>query len=398
MTEEKNPQAEGNNGAEHDAGPELTQELAPKSESELLPVLPLDDVVVLPHMTVTLGVEEESQRAATEAARQGSHLVVLVPRIEGRFAQVGTVARLQDSGQLPNGAEVTILRGEYRARLGGGQADVGGVLWVQVQPAVDTDQPSERARELAPEYRATLENLVGSRGVGGAIPFIRAARTPGHLADLAGYSPDLSVEQKVEVLETIDVEARLTRLIEWTKSFLADASLKEQIRSDVQEGMEKTQREFLLRQQLEAIRKQLGEGSGNVVSTYRERLDAAAMPEAGRKEVERELDRVERTSEQNPEYGWIRTWLDWMFDIPWGIRSQDNYDLAEARRILDEDHTGLDDVKDRIIEFLAVRKLREERGLAVLGGRGSGAIVTLVRPPGGGKASLGEAGAPARGR
>src|SRR3984893_4746485 len=398
MTQEENPEKEGTTEGEQEPESERTGELALKAESELLPVLPLDDVVVLPHMTVTRGVEGESQRAATEAARQGSHLVVLVPRIEGRFAQVGTVARLQDSGQLPNGAAVTILRGEYRARLGGGQADVGGVLWVPVQPAPDTDRPSERAQELAREYRALLENLVESRGVGDAIPFIRAARTPGPLADLAGYSPDLTVEQKVEVLETIDIEARLSRLIEWTKGFLADASVKEQIRSEVQEGMEKTQREFLLRQQMEAIKKQLGEGSGDVVSAYRERLDAAGMPEAVRKEVERELDRLERTSEQNPEYGWIRTWLDWMFDIPWGIRSQDNYDLAEARRILDEDHTGLDDVKDRIIEFLAVRKLREERGLAVLGGRGSGAIVTLVRPPGGGKASLGEAGAPARGR
>jgi ATP-dependent Lon protease len=398
MTKEENPKTEGTTEAEQEPESERTAELAPKSESELLPVLPLDDVVVLPHMTVTLGVEGDTQRAAIEAARQGNHLVVLVPRIEGRFAQVGTVARLQDSGQLPNGAEVTILRGEYRARLGGGQADVGGVLWVQVQPAVDTDQPSERARELAREYRAMLENLVESRGVGGAIPFIRAARTPGHLADLAGYSPDLSVEQKVEVLETIDVELRLTRLIEWTKGLLADASVKEQIRSEVQEGMEKTQREFLLRQQLEAIRKQLGEGSGDVVSTYRERLDAAAMPEAVRKEVERELDRLERTSEQNPEYGWIRTWLDWMFDIPWSIRSQDNYDLAEARRILDEDHTGLDDVKDRIIEFLAVRKLREERGLEATAERGLGAIITLVGPPGVGKTSLGASVARALGR
>ena len=398
MTQEENPEKEGTTEGEQEPESERTAELAPKSESELLPVLPLDDVVVLPHMTVTLGVEGDTQRAAIEAARQGNHLVVLVPRIEGRFAQVGTVARLQDSGQLPNGAEVTILRGEYRARLGGGQADVGGVLWVQVQPAVDTDQPSERARELAREYRAMLENLVESRGVGGAIPFIRAARTPGHLADLAGYSPDLSVEQKVEVLETIDVELRLTRLIEWTKGLLADASVKEQIRSEVQEGMEKTQREFLLRQQLEAIRKQLGEGSGDVVSTYRERLDAAAMPEAVRKEVERELDRLERTSEQNPEYGWIRTWLDWMFDIPWSIRSQDNYDLAEARRILDEDHTGLDDVKDRIIEFLAVRKLREERGLEATAERGLGAIITLVGPPGVGKTSLGASVARALGR
>ncbi len=187
-------------------------------------------------------------------------------------------------------------------------------------------------------------------------------------------------------------------LIGWTKSILADASLKEKIRSDVAEGMEKTQREFLLRQQLEAIKKQLNEGSTDVVSTYRERVATAGIPEGVLVEVNRELDRLERTSEQNPEYGWIRTYLDWMLDIPWNVRSEDNYDLVEARRILDEDHTGLSDVKDRIIEFLAVRKLRKERGLEVLGGRGSGAIITLVGPPGVGKTSLGESVARALGR
>ena len=370
----------------------------PELKSELLPVLPLDDVVVLPHMTATIGVEGEAQRAAIEAARQGSHEVLLVPRVDGKYASVGTIARLQDSGQLPTGAEVSILRGEHRAKLGTGQADVGGALWVQVEPLTEPDPPTEKALELMREYRAMLENLVESRGAGGVIAFVRQARTPGHLADLAGYSPDLTMEQKLEVLETIDVEARLTKLIEWTRQILADASLKEKIRSDVTEGMEKTQREFLLRQQLEAIKKQLNEGSTDVVSTYRERVAKAGMPENVLTEVNRELDRLERTSEQNPEYGWIRTYLDWMLDIPWNVRSDDNYDLAEARRILDEDHTGLGDVKDRIIEFLAVRKLRKERGLEVLGGRGSGAIITLVGPPGVGKTSLGESVARALGR
>ena len=243
-----------------------------------------------------------------------------------------------------------------------------------------------------------LENLVESRGVPQVIQFLRAAKTPSHLSDLAGYSPDLTMDQKLEILETLDLEERLTKLIGWTKQILADASLKEKIRSDVAEGMEKTQREFMLRQQLEAIKKQLNEGSTDVVSTYRERVTKAEMPENVLTEVNRELDRLERTSEQNPEYGWIRTYLDWMLDLPWNVRSDDNYDLAEARRILDEDHTGLGDVKERIIEFLAVRKLRKERGLEVLGGRGSGAIITLVGPPGVGKTSLGESVARALGR
>ena len=367
-------------------------------KSELLPVLPMDDVVVLPHMTLTLAVEGDPSKAAIEAARQGSRLILLVPRIEGRFGSIGTVARLGDSAELPTGAEAFTLRGEYRARLGGGQADIGGALWVKADPVPDPDPPTEKVVELAREYRAMIENLLESRGIPQVVQFLRAAKTPGHLADLAGYSPDLTTEQKLEVLETLDLEERLTKLIGWTRQILADASLKEKIRTDVAEGMEKTQREFLLRQQLEAIKKQLGEGGSDVTSTYRERVAKAGMPDGVRTEVERELDRLERTSEQNPEYGWIRTYLDWMLDIPWNVRSEDNYDLVEARRILDQDHTGLSDVKDRIIEFLAVRKLRQERGLEMLGGRGSGAIITLVGPPGVGKTSLGESVARALGR
>jgi ATP-dependent Lon protease len=358
----------------------------------------MDDVVVLPHMAVTLAVEGDSQKAAIEAARQGSRLVLLVPRIDGHFGSIGTVARLGDSAELPTGAEAFMIRGEYRAKLGSGQADIGGALWVKADPVIEPEPPTEKSVELGREYRAMLENLVESRGIPQLVQFLRAAKTPSHLADLAGYSPDLTMEQKLEVLETLELEERLAKLIRWTKQILADASLKEKIRSDVAEGMEKTQREFLLRQQMEAIKKQLGEGGGDVASTYRERVAKAGMPENVLVEVNRELDRLERTSEQNPEYGWIRTYLDWMLDLPWNVRSEDNYDLAEARRILDEDHTGLADVKDRIIEFLAVRKLRKERGLEVLGGRGSGAIITLVGPPGVGKTSLGESVARSLGR
>src|SRR5216683_1205794 len=366
--------------------------------NELLPVMPMDDVVVLPHMTVTLAVEGDTAKAAIEAARQGNRLILLVPRIDGKYGTIGTVARLGDSAELPTGAEAFMLRGEYRARLGSGQADIGGALWVKAEALADPDPASPKAIELSREYRAMLENLVESRGVPQVVQFLRAAKTPGHLADLAGYSPDLTTDQKLEVLETVDLEERLTKLIGWMKQILADASLKEKIRSDVAEGMEKTQREFLLRQQMEAIKKQLNEGGSDVVATYRERVVKAGMPEAVLVEVERELGRLERTSEQNPEYGWIRTYLDWMLDIPWNVRSDDNYDLGEARRILDQDHTGLADVKERIIEFLAVRKLRKERGLEVLGGRGSGAIITLVGPPGVGKTSLGESVARALGR
>src|SRR2546430_6276083 len=371
--------------------------LAPPKPN-LLPAPPMHGRVPLPQMPVPRAAGGKSKKAAFGAARQGNRLVLLVPRIDGKFGAIGTAARLGESAELPTGAEAFMMRGEYRARLGSGQADIGGALWVKADPILDPEPATEKSQELAREYRALLENLAESRGVPQVVQFLRAARTPGHLADLAGYSPDLSTEQKLEILEMTDLEARLTKLIGWTKGILADASLKEKIRSDVAEGMEKTQREFLLRQQLEAIKKQLNEGQTDVVSTYRERIAKAEMPESVLAEVNRELDRLERTSEQNPEYGWIRTYLDWMLDIPWNVRSEDNYDLRKARAILDEDHTGLSDVKDRIIEFLAVRKLRQERGLEVLTGRGRGAIITLVGPPGVGKTSLGESVARALGR
>jgi ATP-dependent Lon protease len=365
--------------------------------TELLPILQLDDAVVLPGMTVPLAIEGDNQQAAVTAAQNGNRRLLLVPRVGGTFSAIGTVAQLVETGKLPTGADVSILQGLHRARIGSGQSDIGGALWVQVEPLPDGD-PTDSARELAREYRALIESLLESRGAGRVIEAVRSVRHPGQLADLSGYSPDLSVEQRLTVLETLDIEDRLTQLIAWTKDILADVSVREKIRTEVNEGMEKTQRDYLLRQQMEAIKKQLGEGGDNLAAGYRARLEDAGMPDLVRKEVEREIDRFEATSEQNPEHGWIRTYLDWIFEIPWNVRSEDNFDLAEARRVLDADHTGLEDVKDRILEFLAVRKLRHERGLTVSGGRGSGAIITLVGPPGVGKTSLGESVAHALGR
>jgi ATP-dependent Lon protease len=350
-------------------------------------------------MAVTIPLERGESQAAIEAARAGDGQVLLIPRVEGRYAKVGTLARVEDSRKLPNGIEVAILQGFSRAAAGGAASGTGAALRVLAQPLADVNPLTERAHVLAREYKALIENLLEVRGAEEVIETIRAIDRPSQLADLAGYSPDLSIERKVEVLETLDVEARLEKLIAWNREILAEASLKDKIRSEVREGMEKRQREFLLRQQLEAIKKELGEGGDeDVAGDYRKRIEEAGMPEAVRKEVERELDRLERTSEQNPEYGWIRTYLDWMLDLPWNKRTEDRFDVSEARRILDEDHSGLDDVKDRIIEFLAVKKRRETRGLDVVGGRGSGAIITLVGPPGVGKTSLGESVARALGR
>jgi ATP-dependent Lon protease len=370
-----------------------------KLDTQILPLLPLTTGVVLPGMVVTLTIESDDARTAVSAARATGAELLLVPRVESRYARVGTVGKVEDVGSLPSGMEAVVIRGMHRATIGAGVPGTGDATWVQVEPSPDPSETTERARELAREYRAILESIVESRGVPQVAEFLRGIQDPGAMADTAGYSPDLSFEQKVEILETLDVEQRLEKVLAWSRDILGELSLKDKIRQDVREGMEKTQREYLLRQQMDAIKKELGEeGGGDAVAEYRRKIEESGMPEGARREAERELGRLEQMSEQSPEYGWIRTYLDWMTEIPWSVRTEDNLDIADARRILDEDHTGLSDVKDRIIEYLAVRKLRQERGLGEVTGRGSGAILTLVGPPGVGKTSLGESVARALGR
>ena len=370
-----------------------------KLDTQILPLLPLTTGVVLPGMVVTLTIESDDARTAVSAARATGGELLLVPRVDSRYARVGTVGKVEDVGSLPSGMEAVVIRGLHRATIGAGVPGTGDATWVQVDPSPDPAEPTERALELAREYRAVLENIVESRGVPQVAEFLRGIQDPGAMADTAGYSPDLSFEQKVEILETLDVEQRLEKVLAWSRDILGELSLKDKIRQDVREGMEKTQREYLLRQQMDAIKKELGEeGGGDVVAEYRRKIEESGMPDCARREAERELGRLEQMSEQSPEYGWIRTYLDWMTEIPWSVRTEDNLDIADARRILDEDHTGLSDVKDRIIEYLAVRKLRQERGLGEVTGRGSGAILTLVGPPGVGKTSLGESVARALGR
>jgi ATP-dependent Lon protease len=271
---------------------------------------------------------------------------------------------------------------------------------VQLEP-VAAPTLTTKTQELAREYRAVLENILLTRGAARMAERLRDVHEPSAVADLAGYSPDLSLEQKVQVLETIDLDARLRLVLGWARDILADLTLRERVKTNVEEGMEKTQREFLLRRQLEAIKKELGDDSEGEASpdSYRSRVEERDLPEAVRTAVLREVGRLERTSEQSPERGWIQTWLDTVLELPWGVESPDNLEIDEAARILDEDHDGLKDVKERILEHLAVRKLQAERGLTPVNGvRGAGAILALVGPPGVGKTSLGESVARALGR
>ena len=368
-------------------------------DTQILPLLPLTSGVVLPGMVVTLTIESDEARRALAASESSGGELLLVPRIGPSYAKIGTVAKVEDVGRLRSGLEALVIRGMVRAVVGTGVAGTGQTTWVQFEPRPDPEISSERARGLSREYKAVLENIVEARGVPEVADFLRGLSDPGQVADTAGYSPDLSIERKVEVLETLDVEQRLEKVLDWAKEVLAELELKDKIRTDVRDGLEKNQREYILRQQMDAIRKELGDESGEgIVEEYRKKIADANMPEGARKEAERELGRLEAMSEQSPEYGWIRTYLDWMTEIPWDVRTEDNLEIDAARAILDEDHTGLSDVKDRIVEYLAVRKLRQERGLGPSSGRGSGAILTLVGPPGVGKTSLGESVARALGR
>ena len=232
-------------------------------------------------------------------------------------------------------------------------------LWVEADPVAESASVSGRAREMAHEYRAVVRGIAEKLGSPRIADALAGVDDPGALADTAGWSPDLSVERKVELLEELDPELRLEKALGWVRETLAELDLSEQIRSRVSEGMDKTQREFLLRQQMQAIREELGESgdADDAVAEYRRKLSEMVLPQDVRVAVEREVDRFERMSEQSPEHGWIRTWLDTVLEIPWGTRSDEHVDVVAARDILDADHTGLEDVKDRIVEYLAVRKL-----------------------------------------
>jgi ATP-dependent Lon protease len=365
-----------------------------------LPVLPLTDSVVLPGMVVPIRLDQPEPRAAVDAAQNGSEgerRILLVPRPDGHYASVGTIAVLEQVGRMPTGEPAAVVRGEQRARIGSGVTGPGAALWVEATPIPD-NTVNGRTEELAKEYKALVVSLLQRRNAWQVIDSVQQITDPGQLADTAGWSSWLDTERKLALLNEIDVTKRLELLIGWTREHLAEQEVTEKIADDVREGMEKTQREFLLRQQLAAIRKELGEDEPEGADDYRTRVESADLPDHVRKAALTEVGKLERASDQSPESGWIRTWLDTVLDIPWSESTTDNDDLVAARAILDADHAGLDDVKERLIEFLAVRARRNRRGLGTVGGRGSGAVLSLVGPPGVGKTSLGESVARAMGR
>ncbi|MFF0227837.1 endopeptidase La [Streptomyces sp. NPDC004629] len=378
-----------------------------------LPVLPLDDEVVLPGMVVPLDLNDTDVRAAVEAAQAaaraepGKPRVLLVPRIDGTYASTGVLGTVEQVGRLADGDPGALIRGRSRVRIGAGTTGPGAALWVEgtrIDEQVPEPLPGHVA-ELVKEYKALATAWLRKRGAWQVVDRVQAIEDVSALADNSGYSPFLTTEQKIELLETGDPVARLRLASQQLRDHLAEQDVAETIAKDVQEGVDKQQREFLLRRQLEAVRKELRELNGDQDSEesddYRARVEAADLPEKVREAALKEVDKLERSSDQSPEGSWIRTWLDTVLELPWNERTDDKasaYDIQGAKAILDAEHAGLEDVKERITEYLAVRKRRTDRGLGVIGGRRGGAVLALVGPPGVGKTSLGESVAHAMGR
>ena len=349
-------------------------------------LIPLDDTVVFPTMDVTLPVDVGDDER-----------VLLVPRHETEFAKVGTIAHVADRVRLPGGGRAVSLSGEMRGIAGAASTDAFGRLRVEVEEAPDTVPVDGRTRDLEREYRATVEEILEARGADERVgAFLRAIAEPGALADTIGYSPDVTFEDKVRVLETVDVTERLELAVKLQRDRLTELQVRRRIREDVQSGAEQQQREYFLRKQMESIQRELGEDSANIVEEYRAKIEEAGMPDEVREQADKELGRLERMGEQSGEASMIRSYLDWLIAVPWSKHSEEKLDPVHAREILDRDHAGLEDVKDRITEYLAVRKLRTDRGIAE--DKKSGAILTLIGPPGTGKTSIGESIARATGR
>jgi ATP-dependent Lon protease len=361
-----------------------------RSRKPVLRLIPLEDTVVFPSMGITLTVDVGDDEQ-----------VVLVPRHENEFLEVGTVAEVSEQIRLPGGGRAVALSGQHRTLIGAAQTGPEGELRVEVDERPDDMPVDRRTRELEREYRAIVEEILELRGDDGRIAaFLRAIVEPGPLADSAGYSPNLTYEQKVQLLRTLDVADRLELAVKLQRESLAELQVRKRIREDVQEGAEKQQREYFLRKQMESIRKELGEDEGSVAEEYRSKIEEAQMPQEVQEQALKELARLERMGDQTGESSMIRTYLDWLIAVPWSKRSEEHLDPVAAREVLDADHAGLEDVKDRVTEYLAVRKLRQDRGIETDGrvGNRSGAILTLIGPPGTGKTSIGESVARATGR
>ncbi len=377
-------------------------------EPETLPLITLEGAVIFPYTVISLTLDDENLAAAEAALKSDRHLL-LAPRrpdadasapLAEQLFPVAVIGRIEQSGVLPGGASGIIVRGLVRAELGEQtQSEPYPRFAFTRRPDVFTRTPE--LEQLIVEVRAVIDAVLDLRpGVTQEIRnFVRSIEDPGHLADNTGYAPDYTFEERLDLLGTIDVVERLTKVREFYRKQLALLEVQSRLRQEVQESSAKQQREFYLRQQMRAIQKELGEDDTEAaeLDDLREKLAAANLPEVARKEADRELSRLRRINGSSPEYQMVRTYLEWLAELPWGKYTGKPIDVAYARKVLDEDHHGLEKVKERLLEYLAVKQRRAELGED--SGRASREpILAFVGPPGVGKTSLGQSIARALGR
>jgi ATP-dependent Lon protease len=372
-----------------------------------LPLIVLDGAVVFPHTVASLPLDDDTAPAA-EAALADGRLVLLVARREDadmsdslalQLHRVGTIARIDQAGLLPNGANGIVVRGLVRATIDEQTQHVPYPRFAFTERR-DTFQRTPELETLITEVHATIDAVLDLRpGVPQEIrAYVRSIDDPGHLADNTGYSADYTFAERQDLLETFDVSERLRKVRDFYRKQMNLLDVQAKLRREVQDGADKQQREFFLRQQLRAIQKELGEddAEGADLDDLREKLAGANLPETAREEVDRELSRLSRINSASPEYQMVRTYLEWVAELPWNKPRGKPIDVGYARQVLDEDHYGLKQVKERILEHLAVKQ--RLASVESSEGRGREPILAFVGPPGVGKTSLGQSIARALGR
>jgi ATP-dependent Lon protease len=370
---------------------------------DVLPVLPLRDIVIFPFMIVPLYVSRERSIKAVDQALAENRMILLAAQKKqdeddpgpDDIYSVGTAALIMRMLKLPDGRIRVLVQGLSRARIG--VFDEG---LPHLQAHVETVSEPEGGEKGSLEVEALMRNvkaaLEKSQNLGKPISpevivIANNMEEPGRLADLTASNLDLKVEGAQAILEALDPVERLRRVHELMTKELEVLTMQQEISSQAKGEMDRSQREFFLRQQLKAIQAELGEGNelGEEIAQLRDKAVKAKMPKPVMEEVERQLKKLERMHPDAAETATLRNWLDWMVTLPWGKSTKDNLDLKEAQKILDEDHYGLEKVKERIVEYLAVRKLKEKT---------KGPLLCFVGPPGVGKTSLGKSIARALGR
>ncbi|MBA2374364.1 MAG: endopeptidase La [Chloroflexi bacterium] len=366
-----------------------------------LPLVALRETVIFPEMIVPLQVgREKSVNALNAAVADGGPIALVTQRQAeqeditdpGELYSVGTLAKIAQVVQLQDGTVRAIVQGQSRLRVLGFIGD-GDHLRATIEELPDESPGGLEVQALMRTVQAQIEQYVAN---GAPVPpeaavAARNITEPGLLADMVAYSPDMDTAQRQELLETIDVVERLKLVSNFLARQIEILELKGRIQSEVKSEMDKTQREYILREQLKAIQRELGEDDPQQaeINELRDKVEAAGMPDEIKARAIKEIDRMSRIPSASPEVGVIRTYVDWLVALPWDVSTEDQLQIKEAARILDEDHYGLEKIKERILEYLAVRSLADTIRSPIL---------CFVGPPGVGKTSLGKSIARAMGR